>query len=58
MSINVALSLIHISQEWTRIPVPAIVEVELFEAAALQLEENRRRSRAQGAGPRLSLIHI
>jgi len=42
-------------QEWTRIPVPAIVEAELFEAAALQLEENRRRSRAQGAGPRYLL---
>jgi site-specific DNA recombinase len=33
------------SAEWIPIPVPAIVDPELFEAAGAQLEENRRRKR-------------
>jgi len=32
-------------EEWITIPVPAIVEVGVFEAAQLQLDENRRRKR-------------
>jgi len=33
------------AREWSSIPVPAIVNESLFEAVALQLEENQRRSR-------------
>ena len=33
------------SAEWIPIPVPAIVDPELFEAAGAQLEENRQRKR-------------
>ena len=33
------------AREWISIPVPAIVDESLFEAVALQLEENQRRSR-------------
>jgi site-specific DNA recombinase len=33
------------SAEWIPIPVPAIVDPELFAAAGAQLEENRRRKR-------------
>lgn len=32
-------------EEWIPIPVPAIVDTEVFEAAGAQLEENRRRKR-------------
>ena len=32
-------------EEWISIPVPAIVEAGVFEAAQLQLDENRRRKR-------------
>ncbi|HWE96996.1 MAG TPA: recombinase family protein, partial [Tepidisphaeraceae bacterium] len=34
------------AEEWISIPVPAIVDQGLFDAVALQLEENRKRSRA------------
>jgi site-specific DNA recombinase len=36
--------------EQEEIPVPALVSVELFEAVARRLEENRRRNRAQKKG--------
>jgi site-specific DNA recombinase len=42
-------------QEWITIPVPAIVEEELFDAVAAQLEENRRRNREGRRGARYLL---
>ena len=39
-------------QDWVRIPVPALVEQDLFDAVAGQLEENRRRARLGRRGPR------
>jgi site-specific DNA recombinase len=44
--------------DWIGIPVPAIVEEELFDAVASQLEENRRRSRAGRRGARYLLQGI
>jgi len=41
--------------EWLRIPVPAIVSEEVFEAAAEQLAENRVRHREQSSGARYLL---
>lgn len=41
--------------ERTLIPVPALVDADLFAAAAEQLEENRRRARAQPRGARYLL---
>jgi site-specific DNA recombinase len=38
--------------EWIEVPVPALVDPALFEAAQTQLEENRRRKRDQWRGPR------
>ena len=35
--------------EWIMVPVPAMVDSEVFEAVQAQLEENRRRSRQGGA---------
>ncbi len=37
-------------EEWIRIPVPAIVEADLFEAVGEQLRENQRRSRLRTQG--------
>ena len=42
-------------QEWITIPVPAIVEEDLFDAVAAQLEENRRRNREGRRGARYLL---
>jgi site-specific DNA recombinase len=39
-------------EEWIEVPVPALVEPELFEAARAQFEENRRRKRERQRGPR------
>ena len=39
-------------EEWIEIPVPALIEPALFEAAQLQLEENRKRKRESRRGPR------
>jgi site-specific DNA recombinase len=41
--------------EWITIPVPALVEVALFEAVQAQLEENRRRARIPEKGSRYLL---
>ena len=38
--------------EWIEVPVPALVEPALFEAARSQLDENRRRKRERQLGPR------
>ena len=43
------------AEEWINIPVPALVEEELFEAVARQLEENRKRSRQGRGGARYLL---
>ena len=42
-------------QEWIHIPVPAIVEEDLFDAVAAQLKENRQRSREGRRGARYLL---
>jgi site-specific DNA recombinase len=39
-------------EEWIEVPVPALVEPALFEAARSQLDENRRRKRERQLGPR------
>jgi site-specific DNA recombinase len=41
--------------EWITIPVPALVEVALFEAVQAQLDENRRRARIPEKGSRYLL---
>ena len=38
--------------EWIEVPVPAIVDPEVFEAAQAQLAENRQRKRQQQGSPR------
>lgn len=43
------------SEDWTSIPVPAIVSKDLFEAVAAQLEENRKRRRQSQRGARYLL---
>ena len=43
------------AEQWINIAVPAIVEEELFDAVALQLEENRRRNRQGRRGARYLL---
>jgi site-specific DNA recombinase len=40
------------AEDWIEIPVPALVEEALVEAARAQLEENRKRSRVGPDGPR------
>ncbi len=42
-------------EQWLTIPVPAIVEEELFDAAARQLEESRKRRRQRRTGARYLL---
>src|SRR5262249_32643482 len=39
-------------EEWIEIVVPALVDVETFEAATAQLAENQKRKRARVRGPR------
>ena len=39
-------------EEWIEVPVPAMVDPNVFEAAQAQLDENRRRKREQCRGPR------
>ena len=39
-------------EQWISIPVPAIVDEHLFDMAARQLQENRRRRRERPGGPR------
>ncbi len=39
-------------EEWISIPVPPLVDPELFEAVGQQLEENRRRARQSPSGAR------
>jgi site-specific DNA recombinase len=39
------------SAEWVAVPVPALVDPAVAEAARAQLEENRRRKREQSRGP-------
>jgi site-specific DNA recombinase len=39
-------------EEWIEIPVPALVDPAVFEAARAQLDENRRRKRQGQKGPR------
>jgi site-specific DNA recombinase len=41
--------------EWIMVPVPAVVDSEVFEAVQAQLEENRRRSRQGARGERFLL---
>jgi site-specific DNA recombinase len=41
--------------EWITVPVPAMVDSEVFEAVQAQLEENRRRSRQGARGERFLL---
>jgi site-specific DNA recombinase len=43
------------AEQWINIAVPAIVEEEMFDAVAQQLEENRRRSRQGRRGARYLL---
>ena len=43
------------SEQWTSIPVPALVEVALFDQVQDQLEENRRRARQRKRGARYLL---
>jgi site-specific DNA recombinase len=45
-------------QEWIGIPVPAIVDEDLFDAVARQLEENQKRSRQGRRGARYLLQGI
>jgi site-specific DNA recombinase len=42
-------------EEWITIPVPALVDVALFEAVQAQLDENRRRARLPEKGSRYVL---
>lgn len=44
-----------VKSDWIYIPVPAIVEAELFDKVQLQLEENRRLKRARKTGARYLL---
>jgi site-specific DNA recombinase len=39
-------------EEWIEVAVPALVDPAMFEAARAQLDENRRRKRESGRGPR------
>jgi site-specific DNA recombinase len=39
------------SAEWVAVPVPALIDPAVAEAARAQLEENRRRKREQSRGP-------
>jgi len=39
-------------QEWIEVAVPALVDPAVFEAARAQLDENRKRKRESGRGPR------
>jgi site-specific DNA recombinase len=39
-------------EEWIEIPVPALVDPDVFEAARAQLDENRKRKRESLRGPR------
>jgi site-specific DNA recombinase len=39
-------------EEWIEVPVPALVDPAVFEAAQLQLQENRQRKRESRTGPR------
>jgi site-specific DNA recombinase len=39
-------------EEWIEVAVPALVDPAVFEAAQSQLEENRKRKRESGRGPR------
>ena len=39
-------------EDWIEIAVPALIEPALFEAAEVQLDENRKRKRQRRAGPR------
>ncbi|WP_114944824.1 recombinase family protein [Microvirga calopogonii] len=39
------------SEDWVAVPVPALVDPAVAEAARAQLEENRRRKREQSRGP-------
>ena len=43
------------AEEWIRVPVPALVEPELFDAVQAQLAENRARSRQRTDGGRYLL---
>ena len=43
------------ASEWIYVPVPAIVDENLFDAVQLQLQENQRRSRIGGRGARYLL---
>lgn len=43
------------SQDWIRVPVPAIISEDLFEAVAEQLAENRARNRQSRRGARYLL---
>lgn len=43
------------TEEWITIPVPALVDREVFEAAQEQLRENQRRSRERTGGPKYLL---
>jgi site-specific DNA recombinase len=39
-------------EDWIEVPVPALVDPAVFEAAQAQLQENRQRKRASSTGPR------
>ncbi len=39
-------------EDWIEVPVPALVDPAVFEAAQVQLDENRQRKRARCKGPR------
>jgi site-specific DNA recombinase len=39
-------------EEWIEVPVPALVDPAVFEAAQMQLQENRQRKRESRTGPR------
>jgi site-specific DNA recombinase len=39
-------------EDWIEVPVPALVDPAVFEAAQAQLQENRQRQRASWTGPR------
>ena len=43
------------AEEWIEIPVPAIVDEDLFSSVAEQLEENRKRNRQRARGARYLL---
>jgi hypothetical protein len=40
------------AEDWIRVPVPALVEPELFDAVQAQLAENRVRNRQRTGGER------